>query len=221
MPVTQGSPPRREALDLKDGIRSEPAFDDIVGESAALKHVLSQARMVARTDTTVLILGETGTGKELIARAIHRISSRREASFIKSNCAAIPGELVESELFGYEKGAFTGAVARKLGRLELADKGTLFLDEIAEFPIDVQPKLLRVLEDQEFERLGSTQTVRVNMRLITATNQDLMKMVDERRFRIRPLPRLAAEVVADHGEVDTGGGADLPARHGPIPVTQK
>jgi len=138
---------------------------------------------VARTDATVLILGETGTGKELIARAIHLISSRRQASFIKLNCAAIPAELLESELFGYEKGAFTGAVARKIGRLELADKGTLFLDELGEFPLDVQPKLLRVLEDQEFERLGSTHTIRVNMRLVTATNRDLLKRVTERQFR--------------------------------------
>jgi len=139
--------------------------------------------MVARTDATMLILGEAGTGKELIARAIHQISSRRQASFIKLNCAATPAELLESELFGHEKGAFTGAVARKIGRLELADKGTLFLDELGEFPLDVQPKLLRVLEDQEFERLGSTRTIRVNMRLVTATNRDLLKRVTERRFR--------------------------------------
>ena len=131
----------------------------------------------------MLVLGETGTGKELIARAIHRMSSRRQASFIKLNCAAIPAELLESELFGHERGAFTGAVARKIGRLELADKGTLFLDELAEFPLDVQPKLLRVLEDQEFERLGSTRTIRVNMRLVTATNRDLLKRVNEGQFR--------------------------------------
>jgi formate hydrogenlyase transcriptional activator len=176
-------PPGKEALDLEDEVRSERSFDEIIGESAALKHVLNQSRIVARTDATVLILGETGTGKELIARAIHRISSRRQASFIKLNCAAIPVELLESELFGHEKGAFTGAVARKIGRLELADKGTLFLDELGEFPLDVQPKLLRVLEDQEFERLGSTRTIRVNMRLVTATNRDLLKRVTERQFR--------------------------------------
>jgi formate hydrogenlyase transcriptional activator len=138
---------------------------------------------VARADATVLILGETGTGKELIARAIHRLSSRRQASFIKVNCAAIPAELLESELFGHEKGAFTGAIARKIGRLELADKGTLFLDELGEFPMNVQPKLLRVLEDQEFERLGGTHTIRINMRLVTATNRDLGKRVTERQFR--------------------------------------
>jgi formate hydrogenlyase transcriptional activator len=181
--VAQDLPPGKEALDLHDEIRSERSFDEIIGESAALKHVLNQAKIVARTDATVLILGETGTGKELIARAIHRISSRRQAGFIKLNCAAIPVELLESELFGHEKGAFTGAVARKIGRLELADKGTLFLDELGEFPLDVQPKLLRVLEDQEFERLGSTRTIRVNMRLVTATNQDLLKTVTDRQFR--------------------------------------
>ncbi len=131
----------------------------------------------------MLTLGDTGTGKELIARAIHRMSSRRQASFIKLNCAAIPTELLESELFGHEKGAFTGAVARKIGRLELADKGTLFLDELGEFPLNVRPKLLRSLEDQEFERLGSTRTIRVNMRLVTATNRDLLKRVTERQFR--------------------------------------
>jgi formate hydrogenlyase transcriptional activator len=170
-------------LHLDEEIRSEPNFKEIVGESAALKQVLKQARTVAPTDATVLILGETGTGKELIARAIHRISSRRQTSFIKLNCAAIPAELLESELFGYEKGAFTGSVDRKIGRLELADKGTLFLDELGEFPMEAQPKLLRVLQDQEFERLGSTRTIRVNMRLIAATNRDLAKRVAEKQFR--------------------------------------
>src|SRR5260370_38562011 len=173
--VAQDSPSGKGALDLEDEIRSERSFDEIVGESAVLKHVLNQARIGARADVTVLILGETGTGKELIARAIHRLSSRRQASFIKLNCAAIPAEQLESELFGHEKGAFPGAVARKIGRLELADKGTLFLDELGEFPLDVQPKLLRVLEDQEFERLRSTRTIRVNMRLVTATNRHLVK----------------------------------------------
>jgi formate hydrogenlyase transcriptional activator len=174
---------RKEQVHLEDKIRSEPNFEEIVGESAALKQVLNLARMVAPADTTVLILGETGTGKELIARAIHRMSSRKNASFIKLNCAAIPAELLESELFGHENGAFTGSVGRKIGRLELADKGTLLLDELGEFPVAAQPKLLRVLEDQEFERLGSTRTIRVNMRLIAATNQDLSKRVAERQFR--------------------------------------
>lgn len=138
---------------------------------------------MAPTDATVLILGETGTGKELIARAIHRISSRKQAGFVKLNCAAIPAELLESELFGYEKGAFTGAVSRKTGRLESADKGTLFLDELGEFPLEMQPKLLRVLQDHEFERLGSTRTIRVDTRLIAATNRDLKKRVAEGLFR--------------------------------------
>jgi formate hydrogenlyase transcriptional activator len=174
---------RKETPDLVDESRSEPSFEEIVGESAVLKETLNLARTVARTEATVLILGETGTGKELIARAVHRISSRRQASFIKLNCAAIPPELLESELFGHEKGAFTSAVSRKIGRLELADKGTLFLDELGEFPLAMQPKLLRALEDQEFERLGSTRTIRVDMRLIAATNRDLVKRVAEGQFR--------------------------------------
>ena len=168
---------------MEDEIRSELNFEEIVGESATLKQVLDKARTVAPSDATVLILGETGTGKELIARAIHRMSSRKNASFVKLNCAAIPAGLLESELFGHEKGAFTGAVSQKIGRLELADKGTLFLDELGELPLEVQPKLLRVLQDQEFERLGSTGTIRVDIRLIAATNRDLAKRVAGRQFR--------------------------------------
>ena len=168
---------------MEDEIRSELNFEEIVGESATLKQVLDQARTVAPSDATVLILGETGTGKELIARAIHRMSSRKNASFVKLNCAAIPDGLLESELFGHEKGAFTGAVSQKMGRLELADKGTLFLDEVGELPLEVQPKLLRVLQDHEFERLGSTRTIRVDIRLIAATNRDLAKSVAGRQFR--------------------------------------
>jgi len=168
---------------LEDEIRSELNFEEIVGESATLKQVLDKARTVAPSDATVLILGETGTGKELIARAIHRMSSRKNASFVKLNCAAIPAGLLESELFGHEKGAFTGAVSQKMGRLELADKGTLFLDEVGELPLEVQPKLLRVLQDHEFERLGSTRTIRVDIRLIAATNRDLAKSVAGRQFR--------------------------------------
>jgi formate hydrogenlyase transcriptional activator len=182
----QGAVPagcQKETQHLDDEIRSNPNFDEIVGESVALEQVLRQARTVATTDATVLILGETGTGKDLIARAIHRMSSRKHASFIKLNCAAIPAALLESELFGHEKGAFTGAVNRRIGRLELADKGTLLLDELGEFPVDVQPKLLRVLEDKEFERLGGIRTIRVNMRLIAATNRDLKERVAERQFR--------------------------------------
>jgi formate hydrogenlyase transcriptional activator len=173
----------KEKLYLEDEIRSERNFDDVVGQSAALKRVLNEARTVAPSDATVLILGETGTGKELVARAIHRMSSRTNANFIKLNCAAIPTGLVESELFGHEKGAFTGAVSQKIGRLELADKGTLFLDEVGEIPLEMQPKLLRVLQDQEFERLGSTRTIRVDVRLIAATNRDLALCIASRQFR--------------------------------------
>ena len=173
----------KEKLYLEEEIRSERNFEEIVGESAALRRVLEQARTVAPSDATVLVLGETGTGKELMARAIHRMSSRKQASFIKLNCAAIPAGLLESELFGHEKGAFTGAISQKAGRLELADKGTLFLDELGELPLEVQPKLLRVLQDQEFERLGSTRTIRVNIRLIAATNRDLAKSVAGGQFR--------------------------------------
>ena len=173
----------KEKLYLEDEIRSERNFEEIVGESAALKRVLNEARTVAPSDATVLILGETGTGKELIARAIHRMSSRKNANFIKLNCAAIPTGLLESELFGHEKGAFTGAVSQKIGRLELADKGTLFLDEVGEIPLEMQPKLLRVLQDHEFERLGGTRTIRVNIRLVAATNRDLAKSIASRQFR--------------------------------------
>jgi len=181
--ATERQTVRKEPLHLEDEIRSEPNFEEIVGESAALKQVLNHVKVVAHTDATVLIQGETGTGKELIARAIHRMSPRRSASFIKLNCAAIPAELLESELFGHEKGAFTGSVSSKAGRLEAADKGTLFLDELGELPLEVQPKLLRVLQDNEFERLGSTHTIRVDIRLIAATNLDLAKSVTERQFR--------------------------------------
>jgi formate hydrogenlyase transcriptional activator len=174
---------KKEKLYLQDEIRSVLNFEEIVGESPALEHVLAQVNTVAPLDATVLILGETGTGKELIARAIHRMSSRKDCSFIKLNCAAIPTGLLESELFGHEKGAFTGAVSAKVGRLELADKGTLFLDEVGDIPLELQPKLLRVLQDQEFERLGGVRTIRVNIRLIAATNRDLVKSVALREFR--------------------------------------
>jgi formate hydrogenlyase transcriptional activator len=168
---------------LQGEIRSQQNFEEIIGESPALERVLEKAKTVAPSDATVLILGETGTGKELIARAIHRMSARKDASFIKLNCAAIPTGLLESELFGHEKGAFTGAVSQKIGRLELADKGTLFLDEVGDIPLELQPKLLRVLQDQEFERLGSTRTIKVNIRLVAATNRDLPTSVSEREFR--------------------------------------
>jgi transcriptional regulator with GAF, ATPase, and Fis domain len=155
----------------------------IVGNSAALRRVLGLVRVVAPTGATALINGETGTGKELIAKAIHNQSSRRDAPFVKINCAAIPADLLESELFGHEKGAFTGAVAQTMGRFQLAHKGTLFLDEIGDLPLQLQPKLLRVLQEQEFERLGSGRSIKVDVRVVTATNQELLKMVQDRQFR--------------------------------------
>jgi PAS domain S-box-containing protein len=172
-----------EKLYLEQEIDTELGFGEIVGRSKALQTVMENVRTVATTDATVLLLGETGTGKEMVARAIHRTSKRCETSFIKMNCAAIPSGLLESELFGNEKGAFTGAVNKKIGRLELADKGTLFLDEIGEIPLELQPKLLRVLQDQEFERLGGLKTLKVNFRLIAATNRDLEEAVRDNEFR--------------------------------------
>ncbi|MGA7342916.1 MAG: sigma 54-interacting transcriptional regulator [Terracidiphilus sp.] len=168
---------------LEEEINLDNRFDDIVGESFGLRNVLREIETVAPTDATVLIQGETGTGKELLARAIHRLSPRSERTFIKLNCAAIPAGLLESELFGHEKGAFTGAIARKMGRLELAHEGTLFLDEVGELPLDLQPKLLRALQEREIERLGGTRAIQVNVRLIAATNRDLGKMVAEKQFR--------------------------------------
>ena len=158
-------------------------FARIVGNSPALESVLQLVRVVAPTDSTVLVLGETGTGKELIAQAIHNVSSRYEQPFIKLNCAAIPTDLLESELFGHEKGAFTGAIAQKIGRFELADKGTLFLDEVGDIPVALQPKLLRVLQEQQFERLGSGRTHKVDVRLVAATNRDLLEMASRNEFR--------------------------------------
>lgn len=172
-----------EKLYLEEEIRSEQRFDDIIGDSPALARVLAQVSVVAPTDSTVLILGETGTGKELIARAVHRLSGRRDRTFVKLNCAAIPTGLLESELFGHERGAFTGAIAQKLGRFELANGGTIFLDEVGEIPLELQSKLLRVLQEQEFERLGSTRTIKVNVRLIAATNRDLAALVERQAFR--------------------------------------
>jgi formate hydrogenlyase transcriptional activator len=165
------------------GNQAEPRFDRIIGDSAALECVLDQVELVAPTDSTVLIEGETGTGKELIAHAIHNASQRVGRAFIKLNCAAIPLDLLESELFGHEKGAFTGAIAQKIGRFEMADKGTLFLDEVGDIPSSLQPKLLRILQEQEFERLGSGRTHKVDVRLVAATNRDLVKMVARGQFR--------------------------------------
>jgi formate hydrogenlyase transcriptional activator len=168
-PVDQDRDPRR--------------FEQIIGNSAALESVLEQVEQVAPTDSTVLVQGETGTGKELIARAVHHLSARCGRPFIKLNCAAIPFDLLESELFGHERGAFTGAIAQKIGRFELADKGTLFLDEVGDIPPGLQPKLLRVLQEQEFERLGSTRTHQVDVRLVAATNRNLVDMVKRNEFR--------------------------------------
>ena len=173
----------QEKLYLEDEIRGEIDFEGIVGQSSALRHVLNLVETVAPSDSTVLLLGETGTGKELIARAIHDRSHRKERTFVKLNCAAIPTGLLESELFGHERGAFTGAIAQKIGRLELADQGTLFLDEVGDIPIEIQPKLLRALQEREFERLGSNRTKKVDVRLVAATNRDLETMMENREFR--------------------------------------
>src|SRR6202171_4990887 len=166
--------------DMTSNPHSEP---EIIAESRKLRDVLTQAEMVATTDCTVLLQGETGTGKEVVAEMIHNHSPRRDQALIKVNCAAIPGGLLESELFGHERGAFTGAMAQRLGRFELADKGTLFLDEVGDIPPELQPKLLRVLQEQEFERLGATRTIRIDVRLVVATNRDLAQLVEDRQFR--------------------------------------
>ena len=182
-----------QVIDSKERLPRKPSplrllptkhnFEEIIGESPALKRTLKQVEIVASTDSTVLLLGETGTGKELIARAIHNLSFRRERNLVKVNCAAIPTGLLESELFGHEKGAFTGAIAQRIGRFELANRGTMFLDEIGDIPIELQPKLLRVLQEREFERLGSTRTIHTDARLIAATNRDLREMVGQQKFR--------------------------------------
>jgi formate hydrogenlyase transcriptional activator len=173
----------KEKLYLEEEIKTEYNFEEIIGESVTLRKVLKQVEVVAPTDSTVLVLGETGTGKELIARALHDRSGRRERTFVKMNCAAIPTGLLESELFGHERGAFTGAIAQKVGRFELADGGTLFLDEVGDISLELQSKLLRVLQEQEFERLGSTRTIKVNVRLVAATNRDLVQMIAGKEFR--------------------------------------
>jgi PAS domain S-box-containing protein len=173
----------QEKLYLQGEIQAELGFEEIIGQSDALREVLKNVRVVAPTDSTVLLLGETGTGKELVARSVHSLSSRHDRTFIKLNCAAVPSGLLESELFGHERGAFTGAVSQKVGRIELADKGTLFLDEIGELPLELQPKLLRILQDREFERLGGVHTLRVDVRIIAATNRDLRQDIADRRFR--------------------------------------
>jgi len=172
-----------EKVYLEDEIRTDNRFEEIVGQSRVLKAVLKEVETVAPTDSTVLVYGETGTGKELLARAIHELSSRRQGTFVKLNCAAIPTGLLESEMFGHEKGAFTGAIAQRIGRFELADRGTMFLDEVGEIPLELQTKLLRVLQEREFERLGSSRTIRTDARLVAATNRNLEALVEERQFR--------------------------------------
>jgi len=173
----------KEEIGGEDEFTPIAGFAGIVGKSSALRGVLEQVEMVARTDTTVLLLGETGTGKELVARAIHDRSRRKSRAFVKVNCAAIPGGLLESELFGHERGAFTGAITQKIGRFEVADQGSLFLDEIGDIPLELQPKLLRVLQEREFERLGSTTTRKVNVRVVAATHRYLEEMIRENQFR--------------------------------------
>ena len=170
-------------IQMESWVRSELPFEEIVGKSEALLRVLREIERVAPTESTVLIHGETGTGKELIARAIHNLSARKSGAFVKLNCAAIPANLLESELFGHERGAFTGAIAQRVGRFELGHHGTMFLDEIGEFPLELQPKLLRVLQEREFERLGSVRTLHTDARLIAATNRDLKVMVERQKFR--------------------------------------
>ena len=174
----------QEKLYLEEEIRSDSGFERIIGKSAPLKHILELVDTVAPSDSTVLLLGETGTGKELIARAIHDRGRRKDRTFVKLNCAAIPTGLLESELFGHEKGAFTGAITQKIGRLDLADQGTLFLDEVGDIPIEIQPKLLRALQEREFERLGSTHTRKVNVRLVAATNRTWKKWLRTATFAV-------------------------------------
>jgi formate hydrogenlyase transcriptional activator len=176
-------PDEQKTFRLGEPLRREDQFEGIIGGSQSLREVFAQLKIVAPTDSTVLLLGETGTGKELVAHALHKRSARRDRPFVRVNCAAIPSGLLESELFGHERGSFTGAIARKIGRFEMAHGGTIFLDEIGDIPAELQPKLLRVLQEQEFERLGSTQTIRVNVRVVAATSRNLPQMVADRQFR--------------------------------------
>ncbi len=204
---------RQEKQYLEEEINLENRFEDIVGESKGLRQVLKEIETVAPTNATVLIQGETGTGKELLARAIHRLSPRNEHTFVKLNCAAIPAGLLESELFGHEKGAFTGAIARKMGRLELAHEGTLFLDEVGELPLDLQPKLLRAMQEREIERLGGDRAIPVNVRLIAATNRDLAQMVAEKQFRSDLFYRLKVFPIFAPPLRDRAGDIPVLVRH--------
>ena len=204
---------QQENVQLREVLKSEPGENPILGESPTMQKVFQQAEQVASTDSTVLITGETGTGKEMIARAIHALSSRKNKVMVKINCAALPPTLIESELFGHEKGAFTGALSRKIGRFELAHGGTLFLDEIGDLPLDLQAKLLRVLQEGEFERVGGTQTLKVDVRLITATNRNLEKAIRDEKYRLDLYYRLNVFPIALPPLRERRGDTELLARH--------
>ena len=203
----------QEALHNSGPDGADNSFPEIVGCSSSLRVVLGQAKQVAGTDSTVLLLGETGTGKELVAQAIHRLSSRRDRAFVRADCASIPPGLLENELFGHEKGAFTGAIGREVGRFELANRGTLFLDEVGDIPLELQPKLLRVLQQQEFERLGCPRTLHVDFRLVAATNRDLSSMVDNHQFRSDLYYRLSVFPIELPSLRDRPEDVPLLARH--------
>ena len=196
---------RRESVEDED-VEPQQDFEEIVGTSAALQRVQRQIEVVAPTDATVLILGETGTGKELVARAIHRMSPRKNLPFVTLNCAAIPTGLLESELFGYERGAFTGALSQKIGRFEMAHRGTLFLDEVGDIPLDLQPKLLRALQEKAFERLGGTKTIPIDVRLVAATNRNLTQMMGDKLFRSDLYYRLKVFPITDASVARSPGG---------------
>ena len=204
---------RQESIDEEVARGQDQLFEEIIGSSAAMKRVMGQVEVVAPTDATVLVLGETGTGKELVARAIHRLSPRRNLPFISLNCAAIPTGLLESELFGYERGAFTGALGQKIGRFEMAHRGTLFLDEVGDIPLDLQPKLLRALQEKSFERLGGTRTIPIDVRLVAATNRNLTQMMGDKLFRSDLYYRLKVFPITTPPLRDHSEDIPLLARH--------